>query len=121
MRNPEQNSKTQWKTFGTTTGVKHISIKKLADSGADIRVVVGAQYVATEKLTTNFVFDISPKVTGRYSDGYCFSQNNYATLAIMVDAAYDLYVVQSWWSMRESASTTVPINDETVKLEVYYR
>lgn len=93
----------------------------MADSGADIRVVVGAQYVVAQKLITNFVFDLSPNVIGRYSDGYCFSQNNYATVAIIVDEAYDLYVMRSWWSMRESASTTIPINDETVKMEVYYR
>lgn len=93
----------------------------MADSGADIRVVVGAQYVATGKLTTNFVFDISPKVTGRYSDGYCFSQNNYCSLAIIVDELYDLYVAESWWSMRESANSTIPINDETVRVEVHYR
>lgn len=117
----ELNSKTQWKTFGTTTGVKHINIKKLADSGKDIRVVVGAQYVVARKIMTNFVFDLSPNVIGKYSDGYCFSQNNYCSLAIIVDELYDLYVAESWWSMRESANSTIPINDETVRVEVHYR
>lgn len=71
---------------------------------------------------TKFVFDLSPEnVAGTYSDGYCFSPNNYATVAIIVGKSYDLYVGKSWWSMRENASTTIPINDETVKMEVYYR
>lgn len=117
----ELNSKTKWKLFGTATGIKGINIKELVDSGKDIRVVVGAQYYVARKLITNFVFDLSPDVIGNYSDGYCFSQNNYATLAITVNTSYDLYVVQSWWSMRVDVSTTVPINDETVKMEVYYR
>lgn len=116
----ELNSKTQWKTFGTTTGVKHINIKKLADSGKDIRVVVSAQYGAGKGMV-NFVLDISPKVTGTYSDGYCFTQTNYATIAITVEQTYDLYVSKNWWSMRASEDSIVPLNDETVKMAVYYR
>lgn len=117
----ELNSKTKWKLFGMTTGVKGINIKELVDSGKDIRAVVTAQY-NTKGNTIKFVFDISPEnVAGTYPDGYCFSPNNYATVAIVVGKSYDLFVQKSWWSMRENASTTIPINDETVKLEVYYR
>ena len=117
----ELNSKTKWKLFDTATGIKGINIKELVDSGKDIRAVVTAQY-NTKGNTIKFVFDISPEnVAGTYPDGYCFSPNNYATVAIVVGKSYDLFVQKSWWSMRESASTTIPINDETVKLEVYYR
>lgn len=117
----ELNSKTKWKLFGTATGIKGINIKELVDSGKDIRAVVTAQY-NTKGNTIKFVFDISPEnVAGTYPDGYCFSPNNYATVAIVVGKSYDLFVQKSWWSMRENASTTIPINDETVKLEVYYR
>lgn len=117
----ELNSKTKWKLFGMTTGVKGINIKELADSGKDIRAVVTARY-STKGDTIKFVFDISPEnVAGAYPDGYCFSPNNYATVAIVVGKSYDLFVQKNWWSMRENASTTIPINDETVKLEVYYR
>lgn len=117
----ELNSKTKWKLFGTATGIKGINIKELVDSGKDIRAVVTARY-STKGDTIKFVFDISPEnVAGVYPDGYCFSNNNYATVAILVGKSYDLFVQKSWWSMRENASTTIPINDETVKLEVYYR
>lgn len=117
----ELNSKTKWKLFGTATGIKGINIKELADSGKDIRAVVTAQY-DTKGGKIKFVFDLSPgNVIGTYSDGYCFSPNNYATVAIIVGKSYDFFVQKSWWSMRENASTTIPINDETVKLEVYYR
>lgn len=117
----ELNSKTKWKLFGMTTGVKGINIKELADSGKDIRAVVTARY-STKGDTIKFVFDISPgNVAGAYPDGYCFSPNNYATVAIVVGKSYDLFVQKNWWSMRENASTTIPIDDETVKLEVYYR
>lgn len=117
----ELNSKTKWKLFGTVTGIKGINIKELVDSGKDIRAVVTARY-STKGDTIKFVFDISPEnVAGAYPDGYCFSPNNYATVAIVVGKSYDLFVQKNWWSMRENASTTIPINDETVKLEVYYR
>lgn len=117
----ELNSKTKWKLFGTATGIKGINIKELVDSGKDIRSVVTAQY-STKGNTIKFVFDISPEnVAGTYPDGYCFSPDNYVSVAIAVGKSYDLFVQKSWWSMRENASTTIPINDETVKLEVYYR
>ena len=117
----ELNSKTKWKLFGMTTGVKGINIKELVDSGKDIRVVVAAQYGSNGAMT-NFVFDLSPgNAIGTYSDGYFFSPNSYATVAIIVGKRYDLFVGQSWWSMRETASATIPINDDTVNMKVYYR
>lgn len=111
----------KWQLFGTRTGSNSINIKELIQTGKEIRVIVEAQYSSSSVNRIKLVYNPSPENIGIFTSGYCYSSNNYVTVAITINADGMVYIASFWWKVMENANTTIPLNDTTATLKVYYR
>ena len=111
----------KWQLFGTRTGSNSLNIKELIQTGKEIRVIVEAQYSSSSANRIKLVYNPSPENIGIFTSGYCYSSNNYVTVAITINADGMVYIASFWWKVMENANTTIPLNDTTATLKVYYR
>lgn len=111
----------KWQLFGTRTGSNGLSIKNLIQTGKEIRVIVEAQYSSSSTNHIKLEYNPSPENIGIFVSGYCYSSNNYVTVAIAINSDGIVLISPSWWKVMENANTTIPLNDTTATLKVYYR
>lgn len=111
----------KWQLFGTRTGSNGLYIKELIQTGREIRVIVEVQYSSNSANHIKLEYNPSPENIGIFTSGYCYSSNNYITVAIAINSNGVVLISPSWWKVMENANTTIPLNDTTATLKVYYR
>ncbi len=121
------NSRAAWKLLGTATGDGNndgtsLDLTSILDIASEIKFVLDFQY-NNAGARARAIVDVIPQGGFKtvYPGGYYFSSNSYASYGIRITAANLARIDGTWWSVRETSSTTTPLNNDTATLYVYYR
>lgn len=123
----EVNSRAAWKLLGTATGDGNndgtsLDLTSILDIASEIKFVLDFQY-NNAGARARAIVDVIPQGGFKtvYPGGYYFSSNSYASYGIRITAANLARIDGTWWSVREPSSATIPLNNDTATLYVYYR
>lgn len=117
------NSRSKWKLLGTASGSDtSVDLSDVINTASEFLLVLDFQY-NNNGGRTRFAVNVLPQGSFKttYPGGFCYSSNNYACYAIRINSDNTAVISSAWWSVRESASITIPLNEDTATLYVYYR
>lgn len=113
--------------MGTATGNGNndgtsVDLTSILGIASEIKLVLEFQY-NSYGAKARAIVDVIPQGGFKtvYPGGYYFASNNYACYGIRITAANLVRIDGTWWSVRETLSETIPLNNDTATLYVYYR